>query len=48
MKIIFKRNRKKAAGSPAWRVHKHKTAIPESSFLRLSDWGPSPDTRRKH
>ena len=22
--------------------------IPESSFLRLSDWGPSPDTRRKH
>ena len=21
--------------------------IPESSFLRLSDWGPSPDTRRK-
>ena len=22
--------------------------IPESSFLRLSDWGPSPDTKRKH
>ena len=31
----FKRNRKKTAGSPAWRVHEHKTSISQAEFDKL-------------